>query len=160
MKWNMIPAFDHIEEVRPLLVEYTDMLVAGDPDFAAYLKVQNFTAELKDLAFKYGEPGGRFYLAYRNGEAAGCIGLRKLDEESCEIKRLYVRPAFRGEGLGRYLTERVVADAREIGYRRVLLDTLPFLTTAIAMYRNMGFEMIESYNGNPMENLVYLKLEL
>jgi len=160
MDWKIIPAFDRPDEVRKLLKEYTDMLVEGDPAFAAYLKVQNFETELEHLEYKYGLPGGRFYLACCGEQIVGCIGLRKLDEENCEIKRLYVRAPFRRNGIGRRLTEQVVGDAREIGYRHVLLDTLPFLTTAIAMYKKMGFVEIESYNGSPMKNLVYLKLEL
>ncbi len=116
MAIELIPAYDRSGEIRALFGEYTDMLIAGDPSFRAYLAVQHYDAELEDLEAKYGPPAGRLYLACCDGAPAGCVGLRRMDEGRCEMKRLYVRPAFRGRKLGNLLVERVIADAREIGY--------------------------------------------
>ena len=160
MDVRFVPAYDRPEVVRELFSEYTEMLVAGDPDFAAYLKLQKYDDEVLHLEHKYGEPAGRLYLVYCGEEVAGCVGLKKLDETSCEIKRLYVRARFRGHKLGEQMVERLMADAREIGYTCILLDTLPFLRTAIQMYLRMGFYEIPSYNGSPMEHLIYMKYEL
>lgn len=160
MKVNFVPAFDHPDTVRELFNEYTEMLVAGDPDFAAYLKLQKFDDEVLHLERKYGPPSGRLYLVYLEDQVAGCVALKKIDGENCEIKRLYVRPAFRGHRIGEQMVERLIADAREIGYSHMLLDTLPFLRTAIAMYHRLGFCDIPSYNGSPMENLIYMKYDL
>ena len=160
MSANFVPGYDRPEVVRELFKEYTEILVAGDPDFRQYLNVQNFDEEVRDLEYKYGQPEGRLYLAYVDGEAAGCMALKKFDETSCEIKRLYVRSRFRGHRIGEQMVEQLIADAREIGYTHILLDTLPFLRTAIQMYLRMGFSEIPSYNGSPMENLIYMKYEL
>ncbi len=160
MEFTIRNGLDTPQVLRPLFEEYTHMLVEAEPAYAAYLGLQKYGAELEHPEIKYGAPWGRIYLAWAGEEVAGCIALRKIDEESCEIKRLYVRPAFRHMGLGRMLAERIVSDAREIGYHRVVLDTFPFLKTAIAMYRDMGFYDIASYNGNPMDNLLYLQLDL
>ncbi|MEI3347399.1 MAG: GNAT family N-acetyltransferase [Dysosmobacter sp.] len=96
----------------------------------------------------------------RTDRMAGCIGLRRLDERRCEMKRLYVRPAFRGHGIAHTLVETILADARALGYRQMFLDTLPFLDTAIAMYRRFGFIDIPRYNDSPLDNTVYLRLDL
>ena len=157
---EILPAYGRPEEVRRLFGEYTDMLVAGDPSFREYLAVQHYDAELENLEAKYGPPAGRLYLACCGGEAAGCIGLRRLDARRCEMKRLYVRPAFRGRRIGPLLVERVIADAREIGYAQMLLDTLPFLRSAINLYKKYGFYRIESYNDSPMDTSIYMCLDL
>ena len=96
MNLEFILAYDHHEEIRALFSEYTDMLVAGEPAFAKYLVKQNYDAEVEHPENKYGLPGGRLYLAYCDKKLAGCFAIRKIDEEYCEIKRLYVRQAFRG----------------------------------------------------------------
>ena len=151
MNVQFVPGYDRPEVVRELFLEYTQMLVAGDPAFATYLlNIQHFDDEIRDLSLKYGQPG----------ETAGCVALKKFDETSCEIKRLYVRSRFRGHRLGERMVERLMADARSIGYTHMLLDTLPFLRTAIQMYLRMGFYEIPSYNGIPMENLLYMKYDL
>ena len=90
----------------------------------------------------------------------GRIALRKLDEERCEMKRLYVRPAFRGQHIARRLVDRIIADARMIGYRRMLLDTLPCLEDAVRMYRKLGFRDIPCYNDSPMDTTLFLGLDL
>ena len=88
------------------------------------------------------------------------MGLYKLDEDRCELKRLYVRPAYRNRGIGRLLVDRIISDARSLGYRHLLLDTLPFLTTAIRMYRQIGFYDIPCYNDSPMDCTIFLALDL
>ena len=149
------------EAIGALFREYTDMLVAGDPNFAFYLELQDYDEELRHLEGKYGPPRGALILAEENGAAAGCIALKQMDEEGrCELKRLYVRPAFRGRGLGRELTRRIIAAAREIGYKEMLLDTLPFLQSAQRIYRAAGFREIEKYNDSPMDDATYMKLIL
>lgn len=157
---KIIPAYDCGQEVRELFSEYTGLLIKGDADFAGYLAKQNYDEELEHLEVKYGKPYGRLYLAYCDEELAGCIGLKKIDEKHCEMKRLYVRPKFRGNHLGATLAKKIIDDAKEIGYSHILLDTLPFLQDAIRMYKKLGFYEIESYNNSPMDNLVYLKLDL
>lgn len=160
MECTLEPAFSHKEEIRELFQEYTDMLVAGDPLFAAYLELQNYDDELAHLEHKYGLPKGRLYLLYCDGEVAGCIGLKQMDPKCCELKRLYIKPAFRGRHLSDFLVEKIINDAKEIGYKTILLDTLPFLTAAIALYKKHGFREISKYNGSPMENAVYMQLDL
>ena len=160
MKLTFVLAHNKTDEIGELFKAYTDMLVEGSPEFRNYLNLQNYDEELQHLEYKYGEPEGRLYTAYIDDVLCGCIALRKLDGESCELKRFYIKPEFRGKGLGRIFVEKIIDDAREIGYKAMYLDTLPFLDTAIGLYKKMGFEEIESYNGSPMEGLVYLKLEL
>lgn len=148
------------EEALPLFTEYTDMLLAESPAFRAYLAIQHYDEELQHPEAKYGPPDGRLYLACWDGEAAGCIALRKLDRETCEMKRLYVRPAFRGRGIASRLVRQIIDDARTIGYRRMRLDTLPFLRDAIALYRRFGFYDIPCYNDSPMAETIFLQLDL
>ena len=160
MELTIQPGYDAPEEIAALFDEYTKALVEGDPAFRAYLDKQGYDDEVLHPGRKYGMPGGRLYLARIEGEPAGCVALRQLDERRCEIKRLYVRPPYRERGLGGQLIRRIINDAREIGYECILLDTLPFLTDAIGMYRRRGFVDIPSYNNSPMENLVYMRLDL
>ena len=160
MSISIVPAYDHPQEVGRLFSEYTNMLTAGDSSFQKYLDIQHYDEEIAHLEAKYGMPFGRLYLAYCNGEAAGCIGLRKIDEENCEMKRLYVRPEFRGKGIGYQLIEKIIEDARETGYRHMLLDTLPFLKSALHMYKKCGFYEIERYNDSPMDTSIYMRLDL
>ena len=157
---EFVNGLEHPKEIGELFREYADMLVENDPTFASYLVLQDYDGELRHLESKYGPPRSRLILALENGEAAGSIALKEMDAERCELKRLYVRPAFRGRGLGRALTEMIVAAAREIGYREMLLDTLPFLQSAQRLYRSVGFREIEKYNDSPMDGATYMKLEL
>ena len=152
--------YDAPEEIAALFSEYTNTLVKGDPAFRAYLDKQGYDDEVLHPEHKYGLPHGRLYLARIEGEPAGCVALRRLDERRCEMKRLYVRPAYRERGLGGQLIRKIIDDARAIGYEAILLDTLPFLTDAIGMYHRRGFADIPSYNNSPMENLVYMRLDL
>lgn len=153
-------AYDYVQDISVLFTEYTNMLIEGDDSIREYLKIQNYDDELMHLGKKYGFPDGRLYIAYYNGKPAGCIGLRKIDNDNCEMKRLYVRPCFRGKHIGKQLINKIVGDARDIGYRYILLDTLPFLQNAISVYKQFGFCEIECYNDSPMETSIYMKKNL
>lgn len=160
MELKIVPAYDFPKEISTLFSEYTEMLIAGDPLFQEYLNIQNYDEELEHLDIKYGLPSGRLYLAFCDRKLAGCIGLRKIDDQNCEMKRLYVRPAFRGKNIGGKLIQQILKDAKEIGYSHMLLDTLPFLKSAIHMYKAYGFYEIPSYNDSPMNTSIYMKLDL
>jgi ribosomal protein S18 acetylase RimI-like enzyme len=134
-----------VERVRELLREYA----AG---LGVDLSFQDFEAELAD-------PLG-FHEVVLLAEGEGCVALRRIDDESCEMKRLYVRPEARGDGLGRQLAEAVIAEARARGYRRMLLDTLPSMAAARGLYAALGFREIEPYRFNPIEGTAFLELVL
>ena len=160
MNTEIIPAYRHKEEIRALFSEYTSMLTANDPSMQGYLAIQNYEEELSHLEEKYGPPSGRLYLARCGKEAAGCIGLKKIDDQNCEMKRFYVRPQFRGRKLSVQLMQKIIMDAREIGYSHMLLDTLPFLEDAIRMYKKSGFYTIDRYNDSPVSTSIYMRLDL
>ena len=160
MKISILPAYGYHQEISTLFSEYTQTLIEGNHLFADYLSLQNFNEELNHLDVKYGLPWGRLYLAICDGQPAGCIGLRKLDEHNCEMKRLYVRPQFRGNHIGETLIQQIIHDAKIIGYSFMLLDTFHFLKSAIHMYQSYGFYEIERYNENPIEGCIYMKLNL
>lgn len=160
MKITIVPAYDSPEEIGRMFSEYTDMLIAGDSSFQDYLTVQHYDEEIRHLETKYGMPYGRLYIACCDGVPAGCIGLRKIDEQNCEMKRLYVRPLFRGNRIGDHLIQKLITDARKIGYSFMLLDTLPFLQSAIHLYWKYGFRETECYNNSPMRTSIYMKLDL
>ena len=123
-------AYDTPETIRELFTEYTRMLVENEPAFQTYLDLQDYAAELADLTKKYGLPHGRLYIAWCDDRPVGCIGLRRLDAETCELKRLYVRPAYRGQGIAGQMMQRILSDARAIGYTAMQLDTEPFAQCA------------------------------
>ena len=139
MSLTICPAYDRPEEVKALFLEYTDFLLKSDPSFAAFLELQNYDRELDHLEEKYGLPKGRLYLALVDDAIAGCIALRPLSDTECELKRLYVKDAFRGQGIAEHLVEKLIDDAREMGYDAMLLDTLPFLKGALHLYANWDF---------------------
>ena len=142
-----------IAQARALFLEY-----------AAWLNVdlcfQGFDAELAALPGAYAPPQGRLLLAWAQGEAAGCIALRPLQAGIGEVKRLYVRPAFRGRGIARNMAGEIVAAARAIGYARLRLDTLDFMHAAAALYRSLGFVETAPYYDNPLRGTVYMELAL
>lgn len=160
MSIQIVEAYTYKEEIKALFSEYTQMLIEGESNFKNYLALQNYNHETENLEEKYGLPYGRLYLALFDENVAGCIALRKLDEENCEMKRLYVKPEYRGKNIGGFLVKHIIEEARIIGYKHILLDTLPFLETAIYLYKRLGFYEIESYNNSPMDNLIYLKYDL
>ena len=153
MRLTHVETEEQVGQARALFQEYSD---ATGVD----LCFQNFTHELATLPGDYAPPSGRLILAYEGEEAAGCVALRKVDDALCEMKRLYLRPNFRGTGLGRTLAERIIEEARGIGYERMRLDTLPTMRSAIALYRSLGFKEIEPYRFNPVEGTLYMELEL
>jgi len=122
---------------------------------------QNFDQELAGLPGKYALPDGRLLLAYSDDRLAGCIALRKLDSRSCEMKRLFLRNDFRGQGLGRALVQAIIDEAKGIGYERIRLDTLPGrMDSAISLYRRFGFQEIAPYYDNPVEGALFMELTL
>jgi ribosomal protein S18 acetylase RimI-like enzyme len=133
-------------------------------EYAASLDVslcfQGFDEELSSLPGAYAPPRGRLLLACRDDESAGCVALRPLEPDTCEMKRLYVRPAYRSSGVGRLLAERLIHEAATAGYRRMRLDTLPTMEAALALYRRLGFREIAPYTANPVKGAVFLELQL
>ena len=160
MDINILEGYDYPNEIVSLFKEYTNMLIEGDNRFKEYLDMQNYDNELKDLSQKYGRPYGRLYIAFCGSEAVGCIALKKNNDTSCELKRLYVKPQYRKNKLGEKLVKQIISDAREIGYSTVFLDTLPFLEAAIYMYKKYGFVEIERYNDSPLDTSIYMKLDI
>jgi ribosomal protein S18 acetylase RimI-like enzyme len=133
-------------------------------EYAASLGIslcfQGFDEELAGLPGAYAPPGGRLLLASRGKESAGCVAFRPLEPGICEMKRLYVRPAFRTGGVGRLLAERVIHEAATAGYHRMRLDSLPTMEAALQLYRRLGFREIAPYTTNPVEGAVFLELQL
>jgi putative acetyltransferase len=143
-----------IELARELFLEYAQSLGFS-------LCFQNFDQELIGLPGDYAPPQGRLLLAEYSGRLAGCVALHPLGPGICEMKRLYLRPQFRGKGLGRVLAETVIAQARDLGCRKMRLDTVePVMPNAVAMYRRLGFKEIEPYRPNPIDGALYMELKL
>jgi ribosomal protein S18 acetylase RimI-like enzyme len=142
-----------LEAVRELFREY-ERWVDAPCCFASFDK------ELAALPAEYAPPAGRLFLAGEAGAAAGCAALRRLDATSGELKRLYVRPTFQGRGLGRRLAEEVIAAARAAGYQRLVLDTLPKMASAIALYRALGFASRGPYSPSPTPGAIFFELRL
>jgi putative acetyltransferase len=141
-------------QARELFLEYAQSLGFS-------LCFQNFDRELADLPGGYAPPEGRLLLAEYESQLAGCVALHKLEPGVCEMKRLYLRPHFRGKGLGRALADHIITEARRIGYRRMRLDTVePVMKDAVAMYRKLGFKQIAPYCPNPMSGVIYMELQL
>jgi ribosomal protein S18 acetylase RimI-like enzyme len=144
---------EELHLVRALFREYADGLGID-------LCFQGFEEELAGLPGGYSPPGGGLWLARDGDDLAGCAALRPIDAATAEMKRLYVRPAFRGRGLGRRLAEHVLGTAASAGYQRVCLDTLPSMTDAIRLYRALGFNPIEPYCHNPVCGAMFFGREI
>lgn len=144
---------EHLEDIRMLFTEYVDSLGFD-------LHFQEYEREYAHLPGEYAPPDGRLFLALYEGKVCGCIALRKIDADICEMKRLYVRPGYRGEKIGRLLSEKLIAEARTMGYKSMRLDTIPQMTTAIALYRSLGFQEIEPYRYNPIPGALFMELTL
>jgi putative acetyltransferase len=143
-----------LAQARELFLEYAQSLGFS-------LCFQNFDQELASLPGGYTPPDGRLLLAEYEGQLAGCVALHKLEPGICEMKRLYLRPAARGKGFGRMLADRIIAEARQIGYQRMRLDTVePVMKDAVAMYRKIGFREIAPYCANPIAGALYMELQL
>ena len=143
-----------IEEAKAIFREYEQWLGLS-------LCFQSFEEELVSLPGFYAPPDGRLYLARIDGETVGCIGLRKLSDGICEMKRLYLREAARGKGVGQALIEKVIADAREIGYAKMRLDTFPpKMGKAVSLYESHGFYEIEPYYENPHGDTLFMEKQL
>ena len=142
-----------LPEVRRLFRDYADGLGID-------LSFQDFETELRELPGRYAAPRGRLLLAWRGTQPLGCVALRPLSGNDCEMKRLYMRAQARGERLGRRLAERICREAREAGYARICLDTLPTMQSAQALYRALGFRPIEPYGYNPVPGALFLALDL
>jgi ribosomal protein S18 acetylase RimI-like enzyme len=143
----------YVEEVRAIFKEYADWLGVD-------LCFQDFERELAELPGNYAPPSGRLLLAIEGDKIAGCVALRKWGTGACEMKRLYVRDAFRGKGLGRTLATMVINEARKIGYKWMRLDTLPSMIGANRLYESLGFVEIEPYRHNPIQGARFMELAL
>ncbi len=145
---------EQIKETRRLFREYEAWLSID-------LCFQSFETELANLPGRYAPPTGRLFLAAINEKIAGCIALRKIDDEICEMKRLFVRENYRGFGLGKSLIEKLIDEAKEINYKRIRLDTLPDkMPKAVELYRSYGFRKIAPYYENPHEDTLFMEKKL
>jgi len=154
LSFSQVQSPTQIAQARELFLEYAQALGFS-------LCFQNFDKELANLPGDYAPPAGRLLLAEFNGQVSACVALHKLEDGICEMKRLYLRPQFRGKGLGRAVADRIIADARQIGYHRMRLDTVaPVMKDAVAMYRRIGFREIAPYCNNPVAGALYMELLL
>jgi GNAT superfamily N-acetyltransferase len=146
-----VAAGEDLERIRELFAEYAQALPFD-------LCFQDFDRELAELPGRYARPTGCMLLATWTGEPAGCVALRQIGEGICEMKRLYVRPAFRRTGMGRALAQAIIEEARRIGYKRIRLDAV--LEPAKCLYQSLGFQEIPPYQHVPIEGVVFMELEL
>ena len=143
----------YVADVRALFKEYGASLGIS-------LCFQGFEKELAELPGDYAPPAGRLLVALDEKQLAGCVGVRRIDQNICEMKRLYVRLALRGRNVGRKLASAIIDEAYKIGYEKMRLDTLPSMKEAIQLYRSLGFQPIKPYRPNPMEGAIYMELSL
>ena len=144
---------EELEKIRELFLEYAESLGFD-------LSFQNFDEELANLPGDYAAPKGCLLLARYKDELAGCVAIRPLESSICEMKRLYVKPKFRGLGIGRALAKAVIEQANQIGYTVMRLDTAPSMSAARALYESLGFRKIAPYRYNPIEGAVFMELKL
>ncbi|WP_227434132.1 MULTISPECIES: GNAT family N-acetyltransferase [unclassified Clostridioides] len=144
---------ENLENVKILFTEYSNSLNID-------LCFQDFNNELKTLPGKYKKPSGSLILAFVDENLAGCVALKKLEDDVCELKRLYVRDKFRGLKIGKILLEEIVKEAKKIGYTYMRLDTLPSMKSAQGLYEKIGFYDINPYTYNPIEGARYMELKL
>lgn len=142
-----------IEIIRLLFLEYAQSLNFD-------LCFQNFSEELAGLPGEYSSPDGTLLISSWNDVPVGCVALRKIENKICEMKRLYVQQNYRGKNIGKALTERLILEAREMGYCKMRLDTVPSMQTAQRLYMSLGFYQIESYCENPIEGAIYMEIVL
>jgi ribosomal protein S18 acetylase RimI-like enzyme len=152
---KIVPAEDgeNLDHVRGLFREYADWIGVD-------LSLQNFDEELQNLPGEYVPPDGAILMAIYDGEIAGCVALHKISDDICEMKRLYVRPKFRGEGLGKILAMTIIEEARAADYQSMRLDTLPPMTSAIGLYESLGFQSIAPYRHSPLPGAKFMELKL
>ncbi len=143
----------HFQSAHELFVQYADSLRFD-------LEFQGFSQELAGLPGDYASPGGCILLAEGAGDYAGCVALRPLQDKICEMKRLYVLPEYQGRGIGRALARSVIGEARRKGYQKMRLDTIESMKAAQKLYFSLGFETIEAYCYNPLDNPSFMELEL
>ncbi|HEX7319867.1 MAG TPA: GNAT family N-acetyltransferase [bacterium] len=144
---------NHVQEIRGLFKEYTETL-GFDLDF------QDYAREFAGLPGEYQAPDGFLMLALWDNETAGCAAMRKIEDRICEMKRMYVRPKYRGKGIGREMAVRIIEIARSIGYARMRLDTIDTMTEAISLYESLGFKDIKPYRYNPVKGARYMEIAL
>ncbi len=152
---QIVPAVSRVQvsQARQLFEEYAGAIGIS-------LCFQNFGEELAGLPGRYATPTGALFLAGCDGKVAGCAALRRLKPGVCEMKRLYVRPQYRGKQIGRALARMIIDEAGRLGYGTIVLDTLPGMRAAITLYESLGFRRIKPYNANPVEGVIYMKLAL
>jgi ribosomal protein S18 acetylase RimI-like enzyme len=144
---------ERLDDIRELFSEYVETL-GFDLDF------QDYEREYGELPGEYAPPDGRLLLALYGSKTAGCVALRKFAEGDCEMKRLYVRREFRGKGVGRALAVVIIDAAKKMGYRKMMLDTVPSMVEALALYRSLGFSKRDPYRYNPVDGAVFMELYL
>ena len=153
IEFKIITGQDMIEEIRQLFLEYAQSL---DID----LSFQDFETELKLLPGKYGPPDGMIILVLINAKVAGCVALRKISTDICEMKRLFVRDKYKGLGIGRRLTNMIIEEASKLNYHYIRLDTLSTMIKALDLYKSLGFYEIEPYIYNPIKGARFMELKL
>ncbi|MBI4245285.1 MAG: GNAT family N-acetyltransferase [Planctomycetes bacterium] len=142
-----------LDHIKYLFTEYAKSLGID-------LSFQNFDKELSALPGEYISPDGRLLICKQDKTAIGCVALRKISKEVCEMKRLYVKPNFRKLGIGKSLVNKVINEARKIGYKQIWLDTLPNMKEAISLYNSLGFFTIKPYRNNPVKGAKFMGLNL
>ena len=154
MEYKICPANDCLDEVKKLIIAYSNELNRD-------LSFQNFDKELSNLKEKYTYPNGKVICCKtEDNEVIGCVAFTKHSDVRCELKRLYVLPEYRKFGIGKKLLESIIEEARKDNYKEIVLDTIKPLKSAIKLYEKYGFKEIPSYYNNPMDDVIYMKLDL